>query len=183
MFQFIKRLYEKQKQLLLKFVKKLTNRHLEPTKLERQNVQKALDIFSRPLAAALEALRRRKVSGFMGSEVTISFMLKIIKWFEIHDVCNYTKAIYKRLPNKAPFTSTDDARLKWLEDFLKWLKEWHISSVEKNHFLTSETLEAITITTKSTIAKISHLLRDAGFTFVLTRRFNSDNLERKFSAL
>ncbi|XP_045032111.1 uncharacterized protein LOC123474243 [Daphnia magna] len=183
MFQFIKRLYEKQKKLFLKFVKKLTNRHLEPTKIERQNVQKALDIFSRPLAAALEALRRRKVSGFMGSEETISFMLKIIKWFEIHDVCNYTQAIYKRLPNKALFTSTDDARLKWLEDFLKWLKEWRISSVEKNHFLTSETFEAITITTKSTIAKISDLLRDAGFTFVLTRRFNSDNLERKFSAL
>jgi hypothetical protein len=79
MFQFIKRLYEKQKKLLLKFVKKLTNRHLDPTKIEQPNVQKALDIFSRPLVAALEALRRRKVSGFMGSEETISFMLKIIK--------------------------------------------------------------------------------------------------------
>jgi hypothetical protein len=29
--------------------------------------------------AALEALRRRKVSSFMGSEETISFMLKIMK--------------------------------------------------------------------------------------------------------
>ena len=61
MFQFIKRLYEKQKKLLLKFVKKLTNRHLDPTKIERENVQKALDIISRPLVAVLEALRRRKV--------------------------------------------------------------------------------------------------------------------------
>jgi hypothetical protein len=60
--------------------------------------------------------------GFMGSEETISFMLKIIKWFEIHDTCNYTQAIYKRLPNKAPFTSTEDARLKWLQDFVKWLE-------------------------------------------------------------
>ena len=100
MFQFIKRLYEKQKKLLLKFVKKLTNRHLDPTKIERQNVKKALDSFSRPLVAALEALRRRKVSGFMGSEETISFMLKIIKWFEIHHICNYPQTIYKRLPNK-----------------------------------------------------------------------------------
>jgi hypothetical protein len=28
-----------------------------------------------------------------------------------------------------------------------------------------------------------HLLRDGGFTLVLTRRFNSDNLERKFSTM
>jgi hypothetical protein len=49
----------------------LTNRHLDPTKIEQPNVQKALDIFSRPLVVALEALRRRKVSGFMGSEETI----------------------------------------------------------------------------------------------------------------
>jgi hypothetical protein len=45
-----------------------------------------------------------------------------------------------------------------------------------------ETYEAIVITTKSTIAKIEHFL-EAGFQFVLTRKFNSDNLERKFSAL
>jgi hypothetical protein len=39
-------------------------------------------------------------SGFVGSEETISFTLNIIKWFEIHHICNYTQAIYKRLPNK-----------------------------------------------------------------------------------
>ncbi len=49
--------------------------------------------------------------------------------------------------------------------------------------MTPETFEAITLTTKSTIAKISHLLGNGGFKFVLTRKFNSDNLERKFSAL
>jgi hypothetical protein len=53
----------------------------------------------------------------------------------------------------------------------------------KDDFLTSETYEAISITTKSTIAKIKFLLDEAGFQFVLTRKFNSDNLERKFSAL
>jgi hypothetical protein len=42
--------------MLLKFVKKLSKRHLEPTSIERQNVQRALDIFRRPLVAALEAL-------------------------------------------------------------------------------------------------------------------------------
>ncbi len=90
-FEFIKRLHLKQKLMLLKFVKKLTKRHLEPTTIERQNVQRALDIFRRRMVAALEALRRRKTSGFMGSEETISFMCKMIKWFEIHDISNLTQ--------------------------------------------------------------------------------------------
>jgi hypothetical protein len=183
LFAFIKRIHEEQKKVLLKLVKKLTKRHLEPTTIERQNVQRAIDIFSRQTVAALEALRRSRVSGFMGSEETIAFMLKFIKWFEIHDVSNLTQATNKRLKNKAPFTSTSDERLQWLEDFLQWLKDWKNSVAEKDNFLTSETYEAITITTKSTIAKIKFLLDAAGFQFVLTRKFNSDNLERNFSAL
>jgi hypothetical protein len=62
--------------------------------------------------AALEALRRRRVSGFMGSEEDIASMLKFIKWFEIHDISNRTQATFKRLKNKTPFTSTSDERLQ-----------------------------------------------------------------------
>jgi hypothetical protein len=123
------------KKKFLQPVRKLTQRHLEPTKIERQNVQRALDIFSRPMASALESYRRLKVSGFLGSEETISFLLKIIKWFEIHDVCNVTQAIYQRLPNKAPFTSKDDLRLQWLRDFIKWLENWKMNAEEKNHLM------------------------------------------------
>ncbi|KAI9550903.1 hypothetical protein GHT06_001750 [Daphnia sinensis] len=139
--------------------------------------------FDSPMVAALEALRRRHTSGFMGSEETISFMCKMIKWFEIHDISNLTQGKYQRLPNKAPFYSSADARVKWLQDFLQWLIDWKKSVIDKEHFLTAETFAAIEITTKSTIAKISYLLDTAGFKFVLTRKFNSDNLERKFSAL
>jgi hypothetical protein len=106
----------------------------------------------------LESYRRLKVSGFLGSEETISFLIKIIKWFEIHDICNVTQAIHKRLPNKAPFTSKYDLRLQWLRDFIKWLEKWKMNAEEKNHFLSDEMYEAIVITTKSTIAKIEHLL-------------------------
>ncbi|KAI9565299.1 hypothetical protein GHT06_009087 [Daphnia sinensis] len=63
---------------------------------------------ARPLIAALEALRRRQVSGFMGSEETIAFMLKIVKWFEIHDISNLTQTTLKGLPNKAPCSSVDE---------------------------------------------------------------------------
>ena len=110
-------------------------------------------------------------------------MKRFIKWFEIHDSCNLTQAILKRLPNKAPFSSENDERLQWLEAFLKWLKSWKDKIVDEKEFLTSETYEAIVLTTKSTIAKIKYLLKDLKFQFVLTRKFNSDNIERTFSAL
>ena len=76
------------------------------------------------MVAALEGLRRRKTSGFMDSEETISFMCKLIKWFEIHDESNLTQAKHQRLPKKAPFYSIADARTKLLEDFLQWLNNW-----------------------------------------------------------
>ena len=122
LFDYVKRLYEKQKNTLLKPVRKLSKKHLELTKIERQNVGKALDIFSRDLVAAMETYRRQNVSGFVDCQETIMFMKRFIKWFEIHDSCNLTQAILKRLPNKAPFSSENDERLQWLEAFLKWLK-------------------------------------------------------------
>jgi hypothetical protein len=56
-----------------------------------------------------------------------------------------------------------------------------MNAEEKNHFLSNETTEAIVIATKSTIAKIEHLL-EAEYQFVLSQKFKSDNQERKFSA-
>jgi hypothetical protein len=83
----------------------------------------------------------------------------------------------KRLKNKALFTSTSNEMLQLLKDFLKWLKDWKNLVALKDNLLTSETYEAITITTISTIAKTKFLLDAAGFQFVLTRKFKSDNLE------
>ncbi|EFX64126.1 hypothetical protein DAPPUDRAFT_118526 [Daphnia pulex] len=140
-------------------------------------------ILSHAIGGCTRSATQKKTSGFMGSKETISFMCKMIKWFEIHDVSNLTQGKYQRLPNKVPFYSSADARLKWVQDFLQWLINWEKSITDKPHFLTVETFTAIVITTKSTIAKISYLLDTAGFKFVLTRKFNSDSLERKFSAL
>jgi hypothetical protein len=108
-------------------------------------------------------------------------MCNLIKWFEIHDVSNLTQSKHQRLPNKAPFYSIADARIKWLEDFLKWLNNWKKYVTAKDHFLTTETFEAITITTKSTIAKITFLFNTTEFKFVLTRKFNHDIIGKVYT--
>jgi len=48
--------------------------------------------------------------------------------------------------------------------------------------LTAQTFEALIFTTKATIDTV-HFLLDSGFKFVLTRKLNSDNIERLFSSL
>jgi hypothetical protein len=91
-------------------------------------VQQALDIFSRPLAATLEleSYRRMKVSGFLGSKKTISFLLIFIMWFEIHNLCKtYPKPARQYLKKKSPFTSASDPRLQWLRDFIAWMESWN----------------------------------------------------------
>ncbi len=53
-------------------MRKLSKKHLEPTTIERQIVQRAFDIFSREMAAAFESYRLDNVSGFIDSQETIT---------------------------------------------------------------------------------------------------------------
>jgi hypothetical protein len=80
----------------------------------------------------LKLYAEEKILEFIGSEETIAFMHKFIKWFEIHYVSNLTQAILKRLPNKVPFNSNSDERLLWLEEFLEWLQDWKNSARGKD---------------------------------------------------
>lgn len=136
------------------------------------------------------------LEGFEDIHATVEFLEIFHKWFQIHDVCNTTEGVRKRLEDQMPFTSVNDDRLKWLhEDFLSYLDKWHDSVVqriknisakgkigtkakkdERLTGLTKETYEALRFTTLSTVASIKYLL-ELGFAFVLTRRFSSDDMK------
>jgi hypothetical protein len=85
------------------------------------------------------------------------------------------------LKKKAPFVDGEDPRFQWLLDnFLPWIEEWN--GADSDSFLTKETYEALRITTLGTVGLVQQLL-DSGFSFVLTRRLTSDNIERLFSSM
>ncbi len=48
---------------------------------------------------------------------------------------------------------------------------------------TKETYQALLLTSRSTVTCVCYLLNDAGFHFVLTRRFSSDKIESHFGAV
>lgn len=86
--------------------------------------------------------------------------------------------------DKQQFFSLDDYRLDWLENyFLSYLHTTKCaSSTRQKDFLTNETYEAITLTTKSTVLCIKYLLEN-GYHYVLTRAFSSNPVESIFSTL
>lgn len=112
-------------------------------------------------------------------------------FFQIHDVCNTTQHIRKRLVVKKHFTKGDDPRLRYLEETLQnYLKKWKDHTVKTRNspgFLSKETYEALIFTCKSTAACVRYLLfklfKLFKFKFVLKGRFSTDNIERMFGAI
>ena len=114
-------------------------KHIEPNNLEKQNVQRALDIFSPEMIGTIKSYNEQGVPGFEYVSETITFMELVEKRWYIMDVCNNTQWISQRLEHKKPFDSTEDDRLLWLEEeFLQYLKDWKRCSDERQ-FLSRET--------------------------------------------
>lgn len=127
--RYIELLYEQQKTELLRPLRRMGLKTLDPNNLEKQNVQLALDIFSMEVTSLLESKLFNAESEFEGCEETLTFLRNFTKWFAVHDVSNTTQHVRQRLPDKMHFTSVDDERLKWLEgDFLSYLKTWKEST-------------------------------------------------------
>lgn len=166
-------------------VKKLDRKTVYPNNLEKMNVARALLIFSHQVTAALEVmvtLCPENIKDINSLTETINFLCNFRKWFEIHDVCNTTHGIHSRNENKFIFSNVDDERLEWLqEDFLKYIQQIQSYGGNKAEKFTSETFEALLLTSRSTSECIN--LLQTGFIFVLSRNLSSDDIEQFFSHL
>jgi hypothetical protein len=183
--KYLKKLYDLQKNLIVKPVKFLTKKHLYPTNFEKMNVRRAVEIFSPQVTAALSYLEKYKNPDFLGSQPTIKFMEFMYTFFKIHDVSDKTQYFRKQEPISAPYVNINDERLIWLVEtlpsYVNTLQELSKQSNMKG--LTKETHEALIFTAKSTAQCIKYLLEESGFYFVLTRSFSSDAIESMFSSV
>jgi len=68
-----------------------------------------------------------------------------------------------------------------LREALDWINSWESNLnnnyIGKNDFLTSNTVDGLKITLKSTLDVVNYLLNDKNFAYVLTSKFNQDCLE------
>lgn len=187
-FKHIRKIYDIQKRYpFVRPARKLTRKHVEPNSLERQKVQWAVDIFSDDMIAALLTFKRFDVEGFQDIDATVMFMEFVAKWWLLHDISSHHQHSTFRNPDKKPFECPSDQRLEWLsKTFLPYLEKWKKYCKNLHHpagFFTNETYQALVLTTKSNIEFIKYLLEENGFTYVLTRKFSTDNVERLFSTV
>lgn len=187
--KFLKEVYRMQKNLVMKPVRYLTRKHLEPSSFEKMNVLHAVQVFSPAVSATLEYMKNnnfRLISQVDFSEAgpTVRFMKNVYKFFTVHDISDKTQHLRRNNPDSMMFYSPADERLRWLrDDFCKYIQEVQESSKAlKMKGLTKETYDAIIFTVESTVSCIIHLLQ-SGFFYVLTRHFSGDPVEAMFSSV
>ncbi|KAH6939989.1 hypothetical protein HPB50_023869 [Hyalomma asiaticum] len=183
----LKSLYKMQQGSLVKPVRFLTRKHVFPTNMEKMNVQRAVQVFSPPVTAALKLLQEQAGhtcdASFAGVGPTVQFMDTVHRWFVLMDVSNCTQHIHQKNADCKQFESAGDERLIWLETrFLDYLADLKSQCLAKN-FLTKETYEGLVITTRSNVECIRYLLEEMSFHFVLTRKMSSDPIESFFGWL
>lgn len=159
--QFAKDLYELQKKNeVIKPVRFLTQKHVEPPNLEKMHVGRAAEIFSNEVIAALSFLKEyptynAQAKDFRDCGGTISFMKVMQKWFAIDNVSNRTAHVHQRDANKMQFFfCATDERMIWLVyEFPKYLEALHDTCKrhKKKFLFSAEKYEALTLTSQSTV--------------------------------
>ena len=99
--------------------------------LEKQNVRRAIDIFSTEIIGAIRSQHEQGVPGFEEIDETVNFMELVGKWWRIMDVSSTTQGAHKRLLDKLAFYSSEDDRLSWLKNFLLFLEDWKRQSNDR----------------------------------------------------
>jgi len=81
--QFIRRLYEVQEGSLMKPVRYLSRKMVSPNSLEKMNVNRAVQLFSVDVTAALCYMKSCGLEDFQNIDKTVEFMENMRKWFEV----------------------------------------------------------------------------------------------------
>ena len=74
----------------------------------------------------------------------------------------------------------NDGKIKFLSEFAEWLENWSFLTGSRAFCLSRQTSNALIMTLRSQTA-LSRELLEGEYTYVLTRRFESDPIERRFS--
>lgn len=176
----LKELYIKERNQCVKLAPGLSEKVLFPTNLERQNVQLVVRLFDDKNVAALKTINNTDDVG------TVAFLEQIISWWQIVNVKTPNKGARLRQEKCNPIRqdSSADQNLLFLSNFDQWLEAWEKLKVfqqERSGKLSKETCFALRHTTSTLIKLCDYLLKHHNFQYVLLGKFQTDNLEYRFS--
>lgn len=176
-FVTLRQLHASEQSKLVKFGYGLSFKALNPSNMERQNVNLALKVFSAFVAEAVrtrgEALSLSYVTG------TSNFIELILKWWHIVNVKSPSKGRRLLDPNQEPVQSMTSSQLTFLSMFVDWLDVWSMQKIDTG-LLSNETHSALRLTTHALIEVSRYCFEELGFSYVLLGKFQTDCLEDRF---
>ena len=89
---------------------------------------------------------------------------------------------FRRMDSGKPFESASDERLTLLARLADWLEAWQTSAAQSGGGLSAETSSALIHTIRTRVSLIVYLIKVKHFSFVLTGKVQTDNLEGRFGA-
>lgn len=179
----ISEFYHDQQNAQLKFITKLTSDHINLTPYSVMRVNLAAQVLSETMGNVLLNFGPQEAEG------TAKFCLMMDKFFDCLNVRNKKEHETKKKPFLKPYTSVDDERFAWLDQFLDYFRLWKESIEERpgnftanakaQMFISWQTYEGLQVTVHSFKAVVKFLLEN-GVNYVLSERFCQDDLENYF---
>ena len=127
---------------MIKQSHRLNNKSLHPHDIKRQNVKLVLRIFCDTTDVDLKSLGQQSES-LPNWEGTVTFLNIVLKILTIVNVKTIFKDKHERLNDAHPISDISDTRISWMVDFVTWLHDWAIYSVQnKTTCFTNETFTA-----------------------------------------
>lgn len=185
----LKKIYDLEKNSIIKQAPKLNRKVLFPTTTERQNVNHALNLFHESNLVALQIHSVKFGKDFIKTK---SFISHILTWWNVVNCKHPLKGKHLRNTACDPITSKNHQNLFFLQNFLTWLRNWQklselskqekksISLPEKGGMLSKETFFSLIHTTEAMIALSNYMFDTLQCKYVLLGKFQTDSLEARF---
>lgn len=178
-FSHLRKLFCEEKSSPVKLAPALNQKCLYPTSTEKQNVSLMLKIFDQRNALALEHFEKIWQVDTKG---TREFILTIEKLWNIVNVKHPHKHLRLRNEDCKGVTSTCDNNVQFIQRVIQWLHEWNKLKLKpREGTLSTETMTALEHTLRGLLELASYLLAHKQFDYVLLGKFQTDNLEFRFS--
>lgn len=166
-----------------KMAYRLTDKVLNPTRIERTSVQHVAAATHESTTAALDYYAD-KFSRPAYKE-TAAFLRLLRKWFNTCNVKSKGLHNWHNEPTRKPFTITDQEPLVFLEEFAEWMNTWqerrdkHKKITSKGLFMSTETAKAFRRTSLGLVGLARHMLTTCKemISYVLLGKVQSDKIE------
>ena len=174
-FNDIRLLYKYEEHSTVKQAHKLNSKACWPTTFERQNVNIALRVFNESTCAALKIQNDSRSRFKNDTPYFVDIVNKIWKIFNVN-------APYKHVHLKDEFSSPlmeDDWHFVFLDLISKWLDRWS-STIYRDGKLSPQTFASFRHSCITLPLIVSYLIKNCGFSYVLSSRLQNDPIEHQF---